>query len=576
VFRIDNTEFRTFRTYLRKACGLVFTDEKYPQVAEAVGSRMSELGVQSFDEYQRLVTSASSGSSELSALATKLTVGETYFFRNTEHWRAFEQCVVPWLVELNAATGRRRVRIWSAGCSTGEEAYTMAIALRRSLPDLANWSIEIVGTDISPAALATANEAVYTENSFRGVSQEIRSQYFGRAGRNRYRLRDDIRNMVRFQQLNLLDVTGMAPMRDFDVIFCRNVLIYFEPSAIQNVVMQFHHSLRPGGYLFLGHAESTHGRSPGFASLNLCNTFIYKSMPRPTSDHVGHDSIVPGTLETGPANTRKTHGQIEAQSTDCVEERSLALQSRVQEPPGISALESQATKCATSMSVSEDVESPFTYASGHREPHENGSSCRDDRVDRVATVPPRVEASTPPEPVQAPETPTLDDLREQAIEHILAEEIAQAQQALDAVLRQEPDDAETLLGKALLLAGAGDNDAALACGQQVLDANSMCAEAHCVMALVYEGLGQTELARRELDKAIYLDGGFAIAHFRLACLHGRTGRRDDAMREFFNTIKALPHDDQRRVRLYSGGFDTETISRLCGQQLGIEAASEGT
>jgi len=526
---------------------------------------MSELGVQSFDEYQRLVTSPSSSGDELSALATKLTVGETYFFRNKDHWQAFEQCVVPWLVELNAATGRRRVRIWSAGCSTGEEPYTMAIVLGRSLPDPASWSIEIVGTDISPTAIARANKAVYTENSFRGVSPEVRSQYFESAGRDRYRLRGDIRNMVRFQQLNLLDAIAMARMRDFDVVFCRNVLIYFEPSAIQNVLTHFHRSLRPGGYLFLGHAENTYGRSPGFASLNLCNTFIYKSVPRPTCGHMGHDSVVPGTLETCPTNTGKTLGNGVTSSgysaTDAERQGRCQIETR---------------------SVSEDFSNSLANASGYHEPRQNGVSCRDNSVGHAACVPPRIETPTPPESVAAHEMPALDDLREQAIEHMLADRSTQAHEIFDEILGQEPDDAESLLGKALLLAGTGDSDAALGCCQRVLDTNSMSAEAYCVMALVHEGLGENELAKREVEKAIYLDGGFAIAHFHLACLHNRAGHNDHAMREFSNTLKVLPDDDEHRVLLYSGGFDTETIARLCGQQLGSDsptasssAASEG-
>jgi len=274
---------------------------------------------------------------------------------------------------------------------------------------------------------------------------------------------------------------------------------------------------------------------------------------------VGHDSIVPGTLETCPTNASNTTGTGATTSSEC-SDADTTQEGRSQ---------------PEARSVGEGLSNSLAYASGYHESRQDGITCPDNSVGHKAGVPPRIEMPTSPEPVPAPETPTLGELREQAIEHMLADETSQARQALDAILRQEPDDAESLLGKALLLAGTGDSDGALECGQRVLDANPVSAEAYCVLALVHEGLGENELARRELEKAIYLDNGFAIAHFRLACLHGRAGRKDDAMREFSNTFMALAYDDEQRIRLYSGGFDTETIARLCGQQLGIEEQQKG-
>ena len=533
--RLNITEFRIFRDDLREACGLHFADDKYLRVAKVIGLRMSELGIGCFSEYQRVLTSSPGSKDELATLAALLTVGETHFFRNKDHWRAFAECVLPWILERNAATSQRRIRIWSAGCSTGEEAYTVGIVLSRSLPDLARWSVEIIGTDISPVAIAAAKRAVFTEHSFRGVPPEIKKEYFDPVEAGRYRPRADIRDMVRFQEMNLLDTTAMTQMCDVDVVFCRNVLIYFDASGSQRVMAHFHRSLRSGGYVFLGHAESTHGNSSGFASLNVCNTFLYKSVP--CAAHAARPIDTSPRLDREPSapTTRRCSGEDRRPSR----ERRRPTADRMDESRAAICPQADAPLRAT------------TEADRTRE--------RD--------------APASPEPVATPEAPSLDDLRARAIEHLCAEENTEARKAFEGILRREPNDSESLLGMALLLAGSGSSAAALQCCERVLHTLPMSAEAYCVMALVHEGLGEDSTAQRELEKAVYLDDGFSIAHFHLAGLHNRAQRQDAAMREFSNTLKALPDDDEQRVRLYSGGFSKEIVAQICERRLGIESAT---
>ncbi len=495
--RMNTAEFRMLRDFLRETCGLYFSDDKCGRAANIISSRMSEIGIESCSEYQRVLTSSPRCRTELAALADVLTVGETHFLRNKDHWRAFAECVVPWILERNAATGQHRLRIWSAGCSTGEEAYTAGIVLRQSLPNLARWSVEIIGTDLSPAAIAAARRAVYTENAFRGVPEEIREEYFDPVEEGRYRPRADIRDMVSFRELNLLDPQATDSMRDVDVVFCRNVLIYFDATGVERVMTHLHRSLRPDGYLFLGHSESLHGGSSPFASLNVCNTFIYKPVPC-----------------TAPS-TRL-------------------------------------------------VSTPKRPTSGARTPAPPSS-----RVD--APRPPKREAPPPPKPVATPAGPALDALRARAIEHLCAEENAEARKALEEILLREPDDSECLLGMALLLAGSGHSEGALQHCDRILEVNPMSADAFCVMGLVHEGLGEDAIARREFEKAVYLDDGSSIAHFRLGGLHHRARNQDTAKREFINTLVALPADREQRVRLLSGGFSRKTIARVCERRLGVES-----
>ncbi|MFQ5428721.1 MAG: CheR family methyltransferase [Phycisphaerae bacterium] len=529
------TEFHVFRDYLRRTCGLYFTDDKYDRVAGTVGARMSELGMSAFSEYYDILASSPRSRDELSTLAARLTVGETHFFRNKQHWRAFSDCVLPWIVERNAENRRKCTRIWSAGCSTGEEAYTIAMVLRRSLPDSARWAVEIIATDLSPAAIAAAERALYTQNAFRGVSPGIKREYFEPADGGRWRLRADIRGMVRFREMNLLDEAATAQIGDVDVIFCRNVLIYFDAAGVRRVLSHFHRSLRPDGYLFLGHAESVSSDSSGFASLNVCDTFIYKRIPLVHSQDAA-DSRDTSFLEshhTPPqAIQKKTAGGRPSKS-----ERAPWKPGRTAQRVEVESL---------------DVPEPSS-----------------DKSDAA----PKHTAPVRPKPAATPVTPPVEALRIRAIDHLCAEEEAEALQTFEAILKREPGDPESLLGMALLLAGKGSDEAALQCCERVLKSQPLSAEAYCVMALVHEGRGEDAIARREFEKAVYLDDGFSMAHFHLGGLHNRARRRDAAARCFGSALKALPNDDERRVRLYSGGFSKERLAQTCEQFLATGPAA---
>lgn len=200
--------------------------------------------------------SRSANAADLERFVASLTIGETHFFRNHPQVDALRSVILPEIIARRA--GNRAMRIWSAGCSTGEEAYSIAMTLDMLIPNRADWNITILGTDINRVALDTAREATYGEWSFRGVPDQLRRRYFAKVGR-RYRLDVDIASMVRFRPLNLVDdrypsvESGTEAM---DLILCRNVLIYFRPATIDAVVERLEAALAPSGWLIAGHAES--------------------------------------------------------------------------------------------------------------------------------------------------------------------------------------------------------------------------------------------------------------------------------------------------------------------------------
>jgi len=519
---MNTTEFDAFRQYLRQVCGLNLPDDRLPRVSEIVCARMETLGLTRFQDYYCLLTSSKHGQDEFDAIATLVTTGETYFFRNADHWRALQDCVLPWILERNEAAPPRRIRLWSAGCSTGEEAYTMAMVLSNNRQTRRGVPCEIVGTDINPAAINAARRALYTEHAFRGVRPAIRQQYFESAGEGCYRPRDEIRSMVRFQVLNLLDTTDTPQLRDFDIVFCRNVLIYFDNAGKNTVIQCFHNRMRPGGFLFLGHAESIPSSSFGFANVHVSDTFLYKSIPRPTGSHTRSSSnqIVAPTARSGRTPLRNLVATDAARSPNAL----------ASEP---SVAERQTVRCA-----------------------------------QAAARPSKETLSRPVRDGNRAVPLATDTLRNRAIAQLCDSHNAEAQRDFEELLRRAPDDVEGLLGMALLLAGRGMSEAALECCRQVLNANPMSAEAYCAMALVHEGLNEDAAAGTQFAKAVYLDDVFSMAHFRLACLDERTGRDQAAAREFRNALRVLPCDSEQRVRLYSGGFDKDTIAGLCKQRLG--------
>ncbi|HET8627163.1 MAG TPA: protein-glutamate O-methyltransferase CheR, partial [Thermomicrobiales bacterium] len=195
----------------------------------------------------------------LERLAARLTIGETHFFRVGPQIAALRDTVLPDLLGRRAA--ERRLRLWSAGCSTGEEPYTLAILLREQLPAPEAWAIDLLGTDVSHPALAAARRAVYGEWSFRDTPEAIRERYFVREGRH-WRLTDAVRRMVRFAHQNLAADGGPAPGSDFDLIACRNVTIYFSAETTQRLYRRFAAALAPGGWLLLGPSDPV-PESPG-------------------------------------------------------------------------------------------------------------------------------------------------------------------------------------------------------------------------------------------------------------------------------------------------------------------------
>ncbi len=274
TIRLDNTDIERFRALVIQQFGLRFDDSKAEFLADILRERAARLGHSSADEYLRHLAPPSDGRAEFKALANLLTVPETYFYRNPDNFRALAGSVLPYFA--NARANQRRLRILSAGCASGEEAYTLAIVVRDHLPDIAAWTVRITGVDLNPANIAKAGKAHYSEWALRGAPDSMRERYFRRNGRD-FVLDECIQKMVGFEERNLLneDATFWQP-DSFDVVFCRNVTMYFSTESMQAVIARIARSMSPGAYLFLGHAETLRGISNDFHLRHTHDTFYYQ------------------------------------------------------------------------------------------------------------------------------------------------------------------------------------------------------------------------------------------------------------------------------------------------------------
>ena len=244
---------------------------------DRVRRRMAAVGARDFEAYAALLAEPIAGAAEWRRLEGEVTVGETYFLRYVEQFTALRETILPELIARNGA--ERRLRIWSAGCATGAEPYSVAILVSELLGDrLADWRVSILGTDINEEALTAAREGAFGAWALRSLSAEQKTAWFSPDGR-RMRLKSRYRSLVRFQHGNLLDLLGpQAPLElvDFDLILCRNVLIYFHPDTVTALVAALANRLNAEGWLLIGHAEPNPGLEAHAKPTPLAGTIAYR------------------------------------------------------------------------------------------------------------------------------------------------------------------------------------------------------------------------------------------------------------------------------------------------------------
>ena len=254
--------------------GLYFDDKKNYFLKTRVAKRMAALGIEDPNDYVFMVSYADTNGLEMQALANLVTTNETYMFREYDQLQGFANYCLPEVLSAKQDCGEKSLRIWCAGCSSGEEAYTLAMIVQEVFPQSQSWDCKIVATDIDENMLRKVTAARYAQRSINDVPQEYMDKYLIAEGEG-YVVRRRTAALVEPRHLNLNDRMALRAMRGFDFIFCRNVLIYFDDLSRKSVVDHFYNALNPGGYIFLGHSESIGRVTTAFKLKRFENHLVY-------------------------------------------------------------------------------------------------------------------------------------------------------------------------------------------------------------------------------------------------------------------------------------------------------------
>ena len=273
---LSEEEFRLLRDLIHERFGLFFDDNQRGSLRSRLTGRLATLGLASFEDYYHYLRFGPERAEELQRMVTHLTNNETYFYREMPQLQVFAETVLRAVKEAKTSTGERSLRVLSAGCSTGEEAYTLAMMIYDSGQFFWSWDVQVIGMDVDRVALEKAGRAVYHHNSFRGVSPAVKERHFVPAAAGAAQVKDAIRRLVAFRPGNIVEPASYAGLPPLDVIFCRNVLIYFSEAMILRVVRLFHEALAPGGYVFLGHAESLSRITDMFTPIRFQGAMVYR------------------------------------------------------------------------------------------------------------------------------------------------------------------------------------------------------------------------------------------------------------------------------------------------------------
>lgn len=511
---LDPEVIDRFRDIVAQRFGLDFDDSKRDFLGEVLLKRISQTtSGDAFSYFQRLI-SGTLFRAEMPALAEELTVGETYFFRHPDQFRAFTEVAL--LGRLRVPITSSRLRILSAGCASGEEAHSLGILLRQHGPDVASRGSRVVGIDVNANVLAKAAQGRYTVWSLRGVLDEIRQRYFRPADKD-FVLDDSVRALVSFEERNLMDDAPDFWQPDwFDVIFCRNVLMYFTAEAARAVIARLTRSLVPGGFLFLGPAETLRGVSQDYHLRHTHETFYYQ--------------------------------------------RRLPQEGRAPTPPmGTVALASPEA-CVPILPAADDS---WVTAIGQ-------ASERIGRLSReIADTKSNVKETDRFPSAMGVARPKEDYLPKiQAAREMLRQErFEDALLVLRTLTRDEGQDPDVQLLRAVILTNCGQVTHADQLCRQVLAGDELNAEAHYLLALCREHNKDFAMAIEQDRTAIYLDSQFAMPYLHLGLVNKRMGNLEAAGPAFRQAHTLLPREDASRILLFGGGFSREMLLQLCREEI---------
>jgi chemotaxis protein methyltransferase CheR len=479
--------------------GLHFPKARWSNLERGIIAAVRELEFENGQSFIEWLLSSSPTKRQIEVLVCHLTVGETYFFRDKSLFQTLEEPILSDLIRLRRKSGKY-LRLWSAGCSSGEEPYSLAILLSKMIPDIGEWNVTILATDINTRALRKGADGVYGQWSFRDIQPGIKEVFFNSKGDKRFEIHSRIRKMVTFSYLNLVEDTYPSLMSNtnaLDIIFCRNVLMYLIPEVAGNVVRKLHRSLVDGGFLVVSPTESSSHISSLFKTIRVPGTILYK--------------------KGSPEGTDKSHHGL-------------------------------LTKPA---SKSRPVFNPVPAA-------------RPVIPSTPVQIIPQPEVSPPPPASRAAESdnPDRNDIFEEAETLYQGGSYHKAAERAEKLLSQNPSDAACLALLARIYANWGKLDKALeSCGKAIVE-EKLHAGYHYLMATILQELGRIEDAIVSFKRTLYLDTRFTLAYVALGNISRKSGKRKEAAKHFENALALLNTRNPEEVLPEAEGINAERLIEI--------------
>jgi chemotaxis protein methyltransferase CheR len=511
MMALDSADPQRFRGWIARRLGLHFDDTKLEFLAEVLLRRADEKGLALRPYLDRL--EGPDTDAERQALALELTVPETYFFRHLDQLRAFADVALP---EAQAARGPvRKLELLSAGCASGEEPYSLAMLVHEGVNP--EWNVTIRAVDINPAMLAKAARGLYSAWALRETPATSKRRWFRSVGRE-FELDETIRAAVTFQEVNLAQENAeLWAAAKYDVIFCRNVLMYFTPQSAQALTSRLTHSLVPGGHLFLGHAETLRGLSNDYHLRHTHGAFYYQ--------------------RRFPQNDEHRNRGVDAVG---ISQDEWARHSGVRAVASVSGLDCTKTWLDTIQNASDRIQV---------------------LTERPTAQPALRRDSGPGGPSQAAAQLLL------VLELLKEERFSDALDLLGRLPSESERDPDVLLLRAALLTHSGNLKAAANVSAQLLECDELNTGAHYLLALCCESAADRQGALDHYRSAIYLDPGFAMPRLHLGLMARRDGDLEWARRELGQALLLFEREEASRLLLFGGGFGREALIALCRAEL---------
>ncbi len=487
-FQFNDTDYLCFRDLIEERTGMMIGNNRRDTLARSLKESIQHTGCKDLSAYLSCLKASQTDSAFWDDLVKRLTIGETYFFRHSEQIESLRKNILSDLIARHWTD--RTLNLWSAGCATGEEPYTLAILLRQLLPDIERWRIQILATDINRKALAHAAAGHYRDWSFRDTDPAVSRNYFTHEA-DRFILDSSIREMVTFSYLNLSEDTYPSPVNNtsrLDLILCRNVTIYLPRHVIRQIAERFYQCLTPGGWLMVGPSETNLEVYNKFQMLIFYGSMVYQKL-----------GAAPASSDLQKTDSERVKGKLLSRPID--PKPLIPPVSRI-----VPALLSDTILAPTLKNAAKDrtFVKPISAAG-------------------ISVVVPGIQKKAPP-------SQSEDNFLEQGETFMKQRLYAKARECFLAHLAEEPSSVSARYWMACNESNAGRLDEALKWAEQAIEGDPLRSEAHYALALIHQAQGKTDAAVNCLKKAIYLDQDFILAHFSLFHVYEGIGRKNDAER----------------------------------------------